>query len=171
MNAANQRYGEIKKLELEIQSDLDAIQTLLEQIQQLFPDKQTDSPPPYGNQLAIALCLHHIYTASEQIFIRISKTIDQFTYSGDGWHKEVLKNMTLEVPNARSAAISKHLYREFDNLRAFRHIVRHAYDYELDWNRLFPLCISIDEIVQEFQGEMKFFLTFTSRLKQNLVED
>jgi hypothetical protein len=44
--------------------------------------------------------------------------------------------MTVEVPDTRPVVISKMLYRELDNLRAFRHIVRHAYDYDLDGNRL-----------------------------------
>lgn len=166
MNEAMQRSNELKKLELEIHSDLEAIRSLQGHIQQLVADN--DSIPPYGNQLAIALCMHHIYTAMEQIFLRISKTIDLFTYQGEHWHKELLRNMTLEVPDTRPAIISKQLYPKIDNLRAFRHIVRHAYDYELDWSRLGPICLTIDGIIQKFDSEMLGFLTFISEIRQGL---
>jgi hypothetical protein len=49
MSEIEQRGREIKKLELEIGSDMEAIGKLLTQVQELFPNNHADNTPSYAN--------------------------------------------------------------------------------------------------------------------------
>lgn len=50
--------------------------------------------------------------------------------------------MGMEIDGARPRVLSKDLLYHVDEYRAFRHVVRHAYDYELDWMKLKTLLAS-----------------------------
>ncbi len=44
--------------------------------------------------------------------------------------------MKLDVPNIRPAFLSDESYRVLNDLRAFRHVFRHGYEYTLDGARV-----------------------------------
>ncbi len=48
------------------------------------------------------------------------------------YHAQLLKRMTLSVEGMRPALLSDKAWVLLDRLRAFRHVFRHAYAYELD---------------------------------------
>jgi uncharacterized protein YutE (UPF0331/DUF86 family) len=43
--------------------------------------------------------------------------------------------MKLEIEHYRPAVIDEELYRLLEDLRGFRHVFRHRYSFELDWDR------------------------------------
>lgn len=164
MSAQQDRQGELRGLLLEIQSDQTAINHLIHTL----TDIQKDDPmtqPSTSDQMALALCLHHLYTAMEQIFLRINKVYDKVPVSSESWHKELLRNMGMNIESVRPSVISAGLLPRIEEYRAFCHIVRHAYDYELDWSRLRPLVTKINDVIAQFQNEID---TFTSFVKENL---
>jgi hypothetical protein len=88
---------------------------------------------------AIALNLHDFYTAIERIFRQIAGHLDQTEPKGANWHCDLLRQMTLEVPEVRPAAITKETYRLLDEYLRFRHVVRNAYTFELNAQRVLEL--------------------------------
>lgn len=160
MTAQRDRAGEIRGLMLEIRSGLQSIQSLnqtVEEIRNLSSDKDT---PEIGNQMGLALCLHHLYTAMEEIFVRINKVFDGVSLSSGNWHKELLRNMSMDIDGVRPRVLSKDLLHHVDEYRAFRHVVRHAYDYELDWLKLKTLLESRQEIISKLKHELEQFQSF-----------
>ena len=43
--------------------------------------------------------------------------------------------MKLEISGYRPAVIDEELYRLLEDFRGFRHVFRHSYSFELDWEK------------------------------------
>lgn len=160
MSAAKDRKGELRGLLLEMQSDSGAIKKLKQTLMDIQKGESSSHEPSTASQMGMALCLHHLYTAMEEIFLRINKVYDQVPESSKNWRRELLRNMSLNLEGVRPSVISNELLSKVNEYRSFRHIVRHAYDYELDWRRLQPLIQNIFETVHLFETEMEKFKEF-----------
>lgn len=171
MSAQKDRQGELRGLLLEIQSGLEAIKKLTQTLQEIQESEQPTATPSTKGQMSMALSLHHLYTAMEEILLRINKVYDQIPVSSDSWHRELLRNMGLNVEDVRPSVISDKLISNLNEYRSFRHVVRHAYDYELDWSRLRPLVKNIFPAVQQFESEIKTFKAFVEENIHRLEEE
>jgi uncharacterized protein YutE (UPF0331/DUF86 family) len=80
--------------------------------------------------------LHNLYCSLEDIFQEIAKTFENKVEDPAKYHRELLKRMYMDIPGIRPRLLSQESYRVLDELRGFRHIFRHAYDYELDPERI-----------------------------------
>ncbi|HRY48621.1 MAG TPA: hypothetical protein P5186_11275 [Candidatus Paceibacterota bacterium] len=85
---------------------------------------------------ATAYLLHNLYNALENTFSQISRTFENHVTDAARWHRELLGKMFLEIPGVRPAVLPPTLRRFANNLRGFRHLFRHSYDFELDAARL-----------------------------------
>ena len=83
-----------------------------------------------------AVALHGWYTALEACLERIARTVDGEVPAGDRWHRELLSQMTVEVPHLRPAVLPRDLLPELYELLAFRHFFLHAYAVSLEAARL-----------------------------------
>jgi hypothetical protein len=79
-----------------------------------------------------ALAVHGWYTALEAGLERAARTLDGDVPRGDRWHRDLLSQVTVEVPGVRPAVISRRLLPELLELLAFRHFFRHAYAVSFD---------------------------------------
>lgn len=85
---------------------------------------------------AVAVYLQNVYSAIEQILSRIATEIDGAQPSGSEWHRDLLDQMAIDVPDVRPPLLDKTLSADLDLLRRFRHVVRHAYADAFDWNEM-----------------------------------
>ena len=85
---------------------------------------------------AIALYLQHYYTAIEDALLRIAEEFDASVPSGEEWHRLLLDQMGLDIPDVRPPVVDPELAGHLHVLRRFRHRVRHAYDQDYDWERM-----------------------------------
>lgn len=99
----------------------------------------------YENQYVFALKTQQLYTAAEDILARIAKTFENSINDFQKYHSELLRRMTIEVSDHRSAVISDSTFLFLNKIRSFRHFIRHAYDYELDKEELILLQNKIRE--------------------------
>lgn len=76
--------------------------------------------------------LHNLYCAFEDLFKMIAEIFENQLQDKSQYHLELLKRMTVSIEGVRPPLISQESYVLLDNLRAFRHLFRHAYSYELD---------------------------------------
>ncbi|MFH0798589.1 MAG: hypothetical protein V2A66_00200 [Pseudomonadota bacterium] len=76
--------------------------------------------------------LHNLYCAFEDIFKLVAAAFENHVSMDGGYHVELLKRMSVSIEGVRPALISADSRALFDNLRAFRHLLRHAYMYDLD---------------------------------------
>ncbi len=85
---------------------------------------------------ACASILHDFYSGIEKIFINIAREIDQAVPKGEGWHRQLLEQMILDIPVKRPAVIDAELAAQLQQYLSFRHRFRNLYGYELEWGKM-----------------------------------
>jgi hypothetical protein len=115
--------------------DLDQVRSLQGQLQDLGPALAKPSVE-FRDLAAVGYLLHNTYNALENSFGQISRTFENHIVDPGRWHKELLDKMFLEIPGLRPAVLPPNLRPVLNDLRGFRHIFRHSYDFELDVGRL-----------------------------------
>lgn len=97
-----------------------------------------DLPADAGYQpcVAVAYALHNLYCALENSFEQISRTFENHVVDREQWHRELMLKMLLDIPGVRPAVLPEALRPLLNELRSFRHLFRHSYDFQLDPQRL-----------------------------------
>ena len=84
---------------------------------------------------SVALQLHHLYCAVEGLLEIVAECCEKHV-AGAGCRASLLRRMHVAVPGVRPAVVSDETLPLLDNLRRFRHVVRHAYGAEIDARQL-----------------------------------
>lgn len=90
----------------------------------------------FRDAAATAYLLHNLYNALENSFEHISRGFENHIKDASQWHKELLAKMFLDIPGIRPAVFPLACRKLLNELRGFRHVFRHSYDFELDTSRL-----------------------------------
>lgn len=96
----------------------------------------------------------------ERIFTHIAETIDGKLPEGENWHLLLLQQMTKEIPIVRPAVISLETGNRLNEFRGFRHIVRNAYTYKFDADKVEKLVRSAPNLFAQVKAELLAFATF-----------
>jgi hypothetical protein len=133
-----------------------------EQLQRLlsgFHDllaKCRESDPTEIELSALAATLHSFYTGVENIFKRVAVELDGKPVHGDAWHRELLRRMKTPTPN-RPALLSEELHDTLNEYLRFRHVFRIAYSFDLDWQKMSPLVLRLEETFQKLEKALNDF--------------
>ena len=133
------------------------INQLLEAYQPLI-QKTLTTEPDFIEISALATMLHSFYTGLENIFKRIAHEIDGAVPSGPTSHVALLIQMSRATAN-RPAVISESLKIRLSAFLGFRHVFRHAYSFQLDWEKMRNLVSQSQPTWQEFQEELDLFFS------------
>jgi len=68
--------------------------------------------------------------------------------------------MKLNRENIRPAIIDQKLFTFLNEIRSFRHIVRHSYDYDLDYRRMLLIVDDIETYYNYFVEKINAFIEF-----------
>ncbi len=149
------------ELQQRIQQELQEMVQIINQTEQFLSqlDKPLESTLKNALISAIALNLHSFYTGAERIFEAIAKQIDGSVPTGQNWHRQLLEQMSVEIPELRPALISDDTRAIFDELRRFRHVVRSVYAYQLDGDRVLDIAQRGFDRFSIFTSEIQHFLT------------
>ncbi|MDN5362434.1 MAG: hypothetical protein PWP70_1481, partial [Moorella sp. (in: firmicutes)] len=74
------------------------------------------------------------------------------------WHKELLDQMTLEVPGLRPGLLDGKTARNLDELRAFRHVFRNIYGFSLDPDKIHQLLEGLPGLAGDFKKDLHLFI-------------
>ncbi|PZR76879.1 MAG: hypothetical protein DLM73_01610 [Chthoniobacterales bacterium] len=85
---------------------------------------------------ACAYNLARLYNVIEQMAQRVARLFENSIDEDRGWHAELIRRMTIEIGGVRPALFPENLAHPLRELRAFRHLVTHAYDLTLDPDKL-----------------------------------
>jgi hypothetical protein len=143
----------LERVSSEIKSDLTKIQNLKEEYQK-FQDKY-----PVIDEFLLrtkASFIADFYMGVEKIFKIIASELNGGLPKGDDWHKRLLFDMTIKI-SGRSIVISKELYVNLLKFLGFRHVVRHAYGFEIDEVKLNDLNEIFMHTLDRFVEEVKVF--------------
>jgi hypothetical protein len=109
-----------------------------------------------------ALNLHHMYNGIERIFEQIARNVDESYPEGSNWHRDLLVQMTLNIPKLRPRVISDDLFIILNEFRSFRHVVRNIYTFQYDLDKINTLIALLKESSTEIFHEFDEFNTFLS---------
>jgi hypothetical protein len=83
-----------------------------------------------------AFALHGWYTGFEAIAERVARQLDGSIPMGDRWHRDLLSQISVEVPGVRPAVVPRALISDLAALLGFRQFFRHSYGVDLEFARL-----------------------------------
>jgi hypothetical protein len=106
---------------------------------------------------ALAATLHSFYTGVENIFKRVTVELDGEPVRGDAWHRELLRRMKTSTAN-RPALLPEELHDTLTEYLRFRHVFRNAYSFDLDWQKISPLALRMEETFQKLEEALDRFL-------------
>jgi hypothetical protein len=119
--------------------------------------KCRDTAPTEIELSALAATLHCFYTGAENIFKRVSLELDGEPVRGDAWHRDLLLRM--KRPTARRPALlAEELHDALNEYLRFRHVFRNAYSFDLDWQKMSPLVLRLEETFQRLENALDDFL-------------
>ncbi|MEW6618207.1 MAG: hypothetical protein AB1422_02455 [bacterium] len=107
---------------------------------------------------SLAYQLHNLYCAFEDLFKIVTDSFDNHIQNKTHYHIELLRRMTMTIEGIRPALISQENYELLDNLRAFRHLFRHAYSYELDERKIKIVLADAIKLKKRYQNDINIFL-------------
>ncbi|WP_066633657.1 hypothetical protein [Desulfolucanica intricata] len=118
MTPGEKKRTRLKRLVSEINDDLQAVAGIVEEAQGLVHEVNSkNGPVPARDLMALAAYLHHFYTGVEAVFDRISRNIDGGLDNAADWHRELIRSMTLNIPDVRGRVISPEVAEELDEYR------------------------------------------------------
>lgn len=113
---------------------------------------------------SIALNLHDFYAALERIFHYIASHLEQSVPSDGEWHRELLRQMNVEVPGVRPTVLSVESVWALDEYLRFRHVVRNVYTFNFDPERIERLVGQIRPCFEQVRSDLLAFASFVERL-------
>jgi hypothetical protein len=144
------------RLRKQVALELDQLHRLIETYALLI-EGCAASPPTDVELSALAAMLHSFYNGVENIFKRIAEELDGGSPSGEFWHRELLDCMRVRG-KARPEVISERLAESLDDYLTFRHLFRHAYTFNLRWDRMKALVLGCEDTLERLDRELDQFL-------------
>ena len=141
-----------RRLIVEIENELDHLAALREEAAAAPRDDVT------YNLRARGSILHDFYSGIERVFRRIADEVDGGVPQGEQWHRQLVTDMTLEIPGVRRALITADLAARLQEYLAFRHVFRNVYGYLMDAERIRALEGRLPETLDTFGEQVRAFL-------------
>ena len=122
----------------------------------LLLEKCKINAPDFFDLNAIGSILHSFYNGLESIFKLIHKAYNGTIFSSGMWHSELFHSMFKQT-DSKPSVLDQSLSAPLKDYLGFRHVFRHSYGYELDWERLEPLFTEMSDIWNEIKICIKNF--------------
>jgi hypothetical protein len=110
--------------------------------------------PDFIEISAAAMVLHSFYNGIESILVLIFKHYDGHLPNSNKWHMELLDKAFASEENRRQI-FGNEIQKTLEEYLKFRHFVRYAYGFQLEWERM-------EELVN---GVENFWIT----IKENII--
>lgn len=114
-----------------------------------------------------ALNLHDFYVGLERVLHYIAVNLDRSMPAGSEWHRELLLQMNLSLPQIRPPVLSSDTIKALDEYRRFRHLVRNVYAFEFDPERLQERAGSLRVTFERVRSELLAFADFLDQLARS----
>lgn len=118
------------------------------------------------DEIAYEACAHQLcrlYNAFEQASLRLAKAFENHIDDEQGWHAALLDRMSIAIEGVRPALIPRELKNPLHELRGFRHVFVHAYDLDLDPDKLALLLKYADLVAARFPALIDDFVASVER--------
>jgi hypothetical protein len=150
----------IAVLKSEIEKDTEKLNKLFKRFSASY--KEFEKTGEYSKLIESAFYINQICTGFERIFKSIMRTFENTIE--DYWHKSLLERMNLEIKGIRPALLSDESFYCLNELRAFRHFFRHAYDVDIDKDKFKIVAKKALKLKKKYKSEIDKFLNFLDEL-------
>ena len=113
--------------------------------------------PDLFDMTILGSVLHSFYNGLENIFEIIAKNIDGNVPNGNKSHQELLHQMASEN-SKRNQILNEKLYLKLREYATFRHFYRHAYSFQLNWEKMKPLIDNLHIVWNEVKLSLENFI-------------
>ncbi len=110
--------------------------------------------------------LHDFYSGVERIFRHIATRVDEDLPSGPDWHVQLLQRMATDVEGMRPAVLDEETARQLDRYLRFRHLFRHSYGFDLEWERCRELLVDLPATYERLSERLAVFDEFLETLER-----
>lgn len=111
-----------------------------------------------------ALDLHSFYSGIERLLELVAGEIDKTPPTGSHWHRDLLVQMRLAVPEVRPAVLSQEAYSSLIDYLEFRHVVRNVYTINLRAERVGELVHNLRPIYHLARRDLLAFAKYLDEL-------
>ena len=109
--------------------------------------------PDFIEASAAGSFLQSFYNGLESIILLIFKGIGEDIPNDLQWHKKLFEK-AFEPTENRPLLFRKEYKEQLAEYLSFRHFFRHAYGYEIDWQRLKPLIGDVEELWKNLEKDL-----------------
>lgn len=113
---------------------------------------------------AAALDLHGFYAGIERLLELIATEVDGGLPTGRQWHRDLLAQMALALPDLRPAVLSSESVTALAEYLAFHHVVRNVYTFNLRPERVIELVQGLRPAFELARRELLAFTAFLDGL-------
>jgi type I restriction-modification system DNA methylase subunit len=113
--------------------------------------------PDIIEMTAAAQVLHSFYNGVESVIVLFFKYKDEKLPNDIRWHKTLFE-MAFGSNSNNIRIIRDDIKKKLENYLSFRHLIRHSYSSELDWNRMGPLIKEIESIWEIIKTDFEVFI-------------
>ena len=148
-----------------IRRELEEITQVVERVQQIW--RQYKSSQPTENDFlvdAAALNLHGFYAGIERFLEIVADGIDKTKPAGPAWHRELLQQMTAEIPGVRPAVLRPETRTRLDRYSGFRHVIRNVYSVSLDAEQISLLVEHLQAVHDQIHQELAQFADWLEQM-------
>jgi hypothetical protein len=145
---------EFSLLKAEIEYQIHAIDTVIARVH----DRKQNYAQDARSAESLAYQLHNLYCAFEDLFKIVAKFFENTIEDTSRYHIELLKRMTFDIQGIRPPLISRALWAALEELRAFRHVFRHAYSYDIDPEKLRLVMYKFAYIEKTYKENLRKFM-------------
>lgn len=140
----------------QIEFKIKDIDKLFSEYELVFEKIETEKPDLFDMTI-LGSVLHSFYNGLENIFEIIAKNIDGEVPSGNKSHQMLLHQMASEN-GIRDEIIDEDLYLKLREYATFRHFYRHAYSFQLNWEKMQPLIDNVHIVWNEVKQRLINFI-------------
>ncbi len=128
--------GRYAVLAARIRQDVGEIERVVERVERAVDARRRQAAEQVLLLDSAALNLHDFYSGLERIFTHIATGVDQSVPDGPDWYRELLRQMTVDLPGLRLPVLDVETASAIEEFLRFRHVVRHIYAFDLDPERV-----------------------------------
>lgn len=157
------RQGDVRvrftRLAAAVRLEMGRLRSIVAEAEEALTDFATDTPR-LRELRGVGDIVHDFYTGIERIFEKIAPELNGGVPAGPASHRELLDNMTLDLPQVRPAVITRATAGLMAEFLRFRHLFRNLYGFELEWPRLHPLLTRLPTAWRALEDDLRRFLEF-----------
>lgn len=147
-----------------IKVELAALEQVVERVERALQRAAEDPEDRVYFLTSVALDLHGFYSGVERLLQLIARNIDQSLPAGPNWHRELLSQLTLLIPQVRPAVLAAETQVALIDYLGFRHVVRNVYTFNLNLNRVTELAEALRNTFSLTQRDLLAFVSFLDNL-------